>query len=333
MVDPITLAVGGFALYKGLKAKKAKEREREELERKRVADEEAARARRVELARTQRIREAQEAAARVRKKEADAARTLKEGLRPSYTPPSAQEVEDVKYARQYDPNSIHIAIAGISGGGKSSLINAIRGISNKDQGPIVAATGVTETTRVIGRYPISDAQPDGFMARIVLYDIPGAGTLEIRALDYFKSQGLYVFDAIIILFDNRFTQTDIAILQACETLSIPCLVVRSKSDIHIKNTLGNIPGYPNDEGDDFLRAQYIPTACDRYVKESRATVADNIAQAGLSRKDVYLVSRSVVLSMVNGQKLGKSQVVLDERALLADMSNFIPLRLRTSKYQ
>jgi signal recognition particle receptor subunit beta len=333
MVDPITLAVGGFALYKGLKHKKAKEREREENERRemqRIANEQAERARKAASDRAQKIRDAKAAAARVREEQAEAEKTLKEGYPPRFAPPGREEVEAMKYARQYDPYNIHLAIAGISGSGKSSLINAIRGLANNDQSAIMAATGVTETTKVIGRYPMSDVRPD---SRIVLYDVPGAGTLEIPGRDYFNSQGLYMFDAIIVLFDNRFTQTDIAILQNCEVVDIPCFVVRSKSDMHIENILQSMPGFPSDsddydhDNDDTFRAQYLPAACDNYVQQTRATVTDNLAQAGLGPKDVYLVSRSALRRVTNAQEIGRSQILLDEQALLRNLSNFVPLRL------
>ncbi|KAI6103783.1 hypothetical protein EDD17DRAFT_1608281, partial [Pisolithus thermaeus] len=58
----------------------------------------------------------------------------------------------------------------------------------------------------ISRYP--DPNSDN---PFVWYDIPGAGTLSQPDWLYFNNQGLYVFDCIIVLFDSRFTQTDIAI--------------------------------------------------------------------------------------------------------------------------
>ena len=73
MVYPITLAVGGFALYKGVKHKKAKEHEREENERRereRIANEQAERARRAAFDRAQKIGDAKAAAAQVRKEQA-----------------------------------------------------------------------------------------------------------------------------------------------------------------------------------------------------------------------------------------------------------------------
>ncbi|THU75355.1 P-loop containing nucleoside triphosphate hydrolase protein, partial [Dendrothele bispora CBS 962.96] len=122
----------------------------------------------------------------------------------------------------------HFAIAGLSGSGKSSLVNAFRGVLN--QTAKAAATGITETTMVVGRYP--DPNPD---KPCIWYDVPGAGTLTIKDWDYFNKQGLYIFDAIIVLFDNRFTATDIAILRNCERWKIPTFIVRSKSDQQIEN--------------------------------------------------------------------------------------------------
>jgi GTPase Era involved in 16S rRNA processing len=69
----------------------------------------------------------------------------------------------------YSPDLIHIAVVGSAGAGKSSFINAVRGLSNND--PVAARTGIVETTNTVTRY--SDPRPN---SRITWYDVPGAGT-------------------------------------------------------------------------------------------------------------------------------------------------------------
>lgn len=330
MVDPITLVAAGVALYK-IRSHKAKEREKAEHEREekeRIAGENAEREYRAMLDRAQRIQDAREAAARARKERSEAEQKLKEGCQPGVpNDPPRRTPEVVKRALQYDLNNVHLAITGVSGSGKSSLINAIRGLANNDQseGAItVAPTGVTKTTRVIGRYPMSDVQPE---SRIVLYDVPDPDMSDIRDSDYFISHSLYIFDAIVVLFDDHLTQTDIAVLENCEVQDITYYVVRSKSDMHIENAVRNMRGFPSN--DEYDRADTEPPFDyfrDRYKKQSRATVTDNLEQAGLSPKDVYLISSSSLLSVAKGQEV---QTFLDEEALLRDLSNFVPLRLIT----
>lgn len=48
-----------------------------------------------------------------------------------------------------------------------------------------------------------------------MVDVPEEGTLSIPDWRYFIDQGLYVFDCIVVLFDNRFTETDVTILRNC----------------------------------------------------------------------------------------------------------------------
>ncbi|KAF5309639.1 hypothetical protein D9758_019126, partial [Tetrapyrgos nigripes] len=149
------------------------------------------------------------------------------GIQPVSWPTPKEYVRMLK-ARQYQEGKFHFAVAGLSGSGKSSLVNAFRGILDRNMK--AAATGITETTSVIGRYP--DPNPE---RPFIWYDIPGAGTLKTPDWEYFNQQGLYIFDGIIILTDNRFTATDIAILRNCARWNIPSFIVRSKSDQHIQN--------------------------------------------------------------------------------------------------
>ena len=150
---------------------------REEVKRaQRVADEqcresEAGKAAADEMAHTaaEETREAIEA-------RQEAERCLKEGVQPAVIP-SPAEVAAAKWRVQYKEDRFHFAIVGISGSGKSSLVNAFRGLRSRDAG--AAEVGVTETTLQMTRYP--DANPD---RPFVWCDIPGAGTLKCRDWQY-----------------------------------------------------------------------------------------------------------------------------------------------------
>ncbi|KAH7903688.1 hypothetical protein BJ138DRAFT_1120138, partial [Hygrophoropsis aurantiaca] len=166
-------------------AERAARAAREEMERqRRAAEEEAARVRQAIEEENRRVQAAQEEERRARFAQEEAERQLKHGIQPVVMP-SAAEITAAKQRVQYTQGFVHIAIAGIAGSGKSSLINAIRGLRNKDAG--AALTGVTETTLVAGRFPDPDPAK-----RVVWYDIPGAGTLQIPDWQYFNAEGLYV---------------------------------------------------------------------------------------------------------------------------------------------
>ena len=196
----------------------------------------------------------------------------------------------------YTEGLCHFAIAGISGAGKSSLINAFRGIANNAAG--AARTGVNETTASFMRYP------DPNNGRCVWYDIPGAGTLNVSDWQYFKDQGLYIFDAIIVLFADRLTNTDVTILKTCKACSIPTFIVRSKSDQYIRN-IRRDDGYETDEdgrSTAFRRAE--AEAREKFINGTRATVKDNLERAGLRSQPVYIVSKTVRCHQIQRMDFG-----------------------------
>ncbi|KAG0698683.1 interferon-inducible GTPase-domain-containing protein [Suillus ampliporus] len=237
-----------------------------------------------------------------------AERELKEGIQPVVTP-TRQEVLAAKRKVQYREDLFHFAVAGVAGGGKSSLINAFRGLRNKDIGS--AATGVTETTLTMARYGNASAEYP-----YVWYDIPGAGTLKIPDWQYFNAQGLYVFDCIIILFDNRFTMTDIAILSNCRRFKIPTYIVRSKADQHIRNVMKDM-GYDSDddESEDQKKKLY-QTARQQFIQQTRQSVKDNLENANIPDQRVYIISNETMLSVVKEKRPKK---VIDEIDLLNDL--------------
>jgi chemotaxis protein histidine kinase CheA len=249
--------------------------------------------------------------AKVAKEKAE--RDLKDGVQPVEWP-TRRELNGAKKAHQYKEGLFHFAIAGVAGAGKSSLINAFRGVSNKD--PRAAGTGIVETTAKVARYP--DPNPEN---PFVWYDVPGAGTLNIPDWRYFNEQGLYIFDCIIVLFDNRFTATDVAILKNCERFNIPSYIVRSKSNQHIRNILADMEHNSEDEDDENRklekRAELLPRARAMFIKESRKTVKANLEKAQLSQKRVYLISKDDMLTVIKGKVVPKK--FIDEYDLLRDI--------------
>ncbi|KAG2060398.1 P-loop containing nucleoside triphosphate hydrolase protein [Suillus hirtellus] len=286
------------------RAKKLQEAADEE-KRKAAAAQEAANA-------SKKVAEEQVKVANAAKEEAE--RKLKEGIQPVLTP-TPEEVSAAKRRVQYRQNLFHIAIAGVAGGGKSSLINAFRGLHNKGIG--AAATGVTETTLVMARYPHPNAEYP-----LVLYDFPGAGTLKIPDWQYFNDQGLYVFDSIIVLFDNRFTMTDIAILTNCRRFKIPTYIVRSKADQHIRNIMEDM-GYDSD--DDSSKVKKLHQAAQQqFIQQTRQSVTDNLRDTNIPDQRVYIVSNKTMLDVASNTTIfdvlaRKRPKTIDEIELLSDL--------------
>ncbi|KAJ7622079.1 interferon-inducible GTPase-domain-containing protein [Roridomyces roridus] len=255
---------------------------------------------------------ADEARAAVEARE-DMARQLREGIQPVVMPTMAQ-FEEAKQRIEYRDGFYHFAIAGTAGSGKSSLINALRGLKNKDSR--AAPTGIVETTLSVGRFPDADSKNP-----IVWYDIPGAGTLKVPDWQYFNDQGLYVFDAIVVLVDNRFTKTDIAILRNARLFRIPCYIVRSKADVHIRNVMLDM-GYDSDdeEQDEEAREEIEESARESFIDGTRANVGDILRNADLPAQRVYIVSNSTMLSATKRNITSKvAKRMIDELEFLRDL--------------
>lgn len=294
-------------------AQKREEKLRQEaLNQQKRADEDMRQAREAQQAAETAARKAAEETLRAREAAKVAERRLRDGIQPVVMP-SDEELESMKRRYDYRPGMYHFAIAGIAGGGKSSLINAFRGLRNRDAG--AAKTGITETTLKVARFPDADsANP------FVWYDIPGAGTLQVRDWQYFNDQGLYIFDAIIVLVDNRFTATDVAILRNCRRFKIPSYIVRSKADGHIRNTMREA-GYDSDDEDRDVssRPRLEKEARDHLVSETRENIRNNLKAAELPDQYVYIVSNSTVLSVITGAVSKKvEKKIIDEYKLVED---------------
>lgn len=282
--------------------------------------------------------QAQAAAAEARKQEAaaksraDAAMAeaqkandaLQQGIRPVVMPTEEQYQATMKRI-QYNAEKLHFAVCGTSGSGKSSLINAFRGLTKRDRN--AAAVGVTETTSQITRYP--DPRPELPYSRFVWYDIPGAGTTTISDWQYFNDQGLFVFDFIVMVYDVRFTKIDVSIIENCYRFNIPVFIVRSKADQHIDNMvkeleLDCLPG-----SEEYKRVyQDVKTT---YVKETKADFERHIKNmAGNPEFDardrqmllgqrVYMVSATNVRSLVLKGRQVDSNMLIDEALLVEDL--------------
>ncbi|EED80812.1 predicted protein [Postia placenta Mad-698-R] len=236
-----------------------------------------------------------------------AKKALQEGIKPVITP-TLGEFEATKKRLGYRDGLFHFAVAGTSGSGKSPLINACRGLRNGSKDLSVAKTGVTETTSTITRYADpNEANP------FVWYDIPGAGTLSVPDWAYFNYQGLYVFDCIIVLMDSRFTATDEAILRNCARFQIPSYIVRSKSSQHIENIKRDMLG---DEEEDVDEKACMEEAIEKYVTDTRTSVAGNLAKAQLPDQRVYMVDIDNICKIVKGKK---PKTDIDECDLMRDL--------------
>ncbi|EPS92831.1 hypothetical protein FOMPIDRAFT_59982 [Fomitopsis schrenkii] len=226
---------------------------------------------------------------------------LREGVRPVVWP-TLEELRAAKERLGYEEGLFHFAIAGIAGSGKSSMVNAVRGLRNSNERAAAAPTGVVETTSAVGRFRDPDPKHP-----FVWYDVPGAGTLAVPDWQYFTDQGLYIFDCIIVLFDIRLTETDIAILRNAARFDIPTYIVRSKALQHIRNLARDLTGEDSDEDDE--DAQISPVV----LQGARETYLE---AAKLPQQRVYIVDKDRLAKVVKGKPVKNP---IDELDLLHDL--------------
>uniref|UniRef100_A0A3Q2W374 Interferon-inducible GTPase 5-like n=1 Tax=Haplochromis burtoni TaxID=8153 RepID=A0A3Q2W374_HAPBU len=121
---------------------------------------------------------------------------------------------------------LNIAITGESGAGKSTFINAFRGIDHKDER--AARTGAVETTMELTKYP----HPN--YPNVLFWDLPGIGTTNFPADEYLKKMEFEKFDFFIIISDTRFRENDVKLALEIQKMEKKFYFVRSKIDNDVR---------------------------------------------------------------------------------------------------
>lgn len=119
--------------------------------------------------------------------------------------------------------SLNIAVTGKTGSGKSSFINALRGLNDEDDDG-AALTGVTETTKEPTMYE-HPAVPN-----VKIWDLPGIGSPKFKANKYLKDVNFHIYDFFIILNSERFMENDVMLAKEIKKQKKNFYFVRSKID-------------------------------------------------------------------------------------------------------
>uniref|UniRef100_A0A3P9C6K8 Interferon-inducible GTPase 5-like n=1 Tax=Maylandia zebra TaxID=106582 RepID=A0A3P9C6K8_9CICH len=148
---------------------------------------------------------------------------VKEALQNNDTAAAAAKIQE--NLKQQNNIPLNIAITGESGSGKSTFVNAFRGLCDDEEG--AAPTGVTETTSEVTPYP----HPN--YPNVMLCDLPGIGTTKFKATKYLKLVGFEKFDFFIIISATRFTENDVKLAQEIQKMKKKFYFVHSKVDNNI----------------------------------------------------------------------------------------------------
>ncbi|XP_066497044.1 interferon-inducible GTPase 5-like [Hoplias malabaricus] len=120
---------------------------------------------------------------------------------------------------------LNIAVTGESGSGKSSFVNAFRGLGDEDEGS--AETGVVETTNVPTAYPYTK------YPNVKMWDLPGIGTPNFKADEYLEQVEFKRYDFFIIIASDRFRECHAQLAAEIVKMEKTFYFVRSKIDCNI----------------------------------------------------------------------------------------------------
>ncbi|XP_078267995.1 interferon-inducible GTPase 5-like [Rhinoraja longicauda] len=124
--------------------------------------------------------------------------------------------------KELDETELNVAVTGDTGTGKSTFINAMRGLRSTDEG--AAEVGTTETTMERTGYP----HPN--LPNVRYWDLPGIGSTLFTAGSYLKEMQFKKYDFFIIVTAGRFTENDAKLANEIKRLGKRFYFVRSKID-------------------------------------------------------------------------------------------------------
>lgn len=130
-------------------------------------------------------------------------------------------------AKKWEKEKVKIAVAGQSSSGKSSFINAIRGVGYKDKG--YAQDGYGDTTLKVETYKHPKNK------HIVYCDLPGYGTTTITREKFLDIVNISSFDIFIIFFTSVPTPEDDWLVKQLQNARKPFCFARTKLDQDIEN--------------------------------------------------------------------------------------------------
>ncbi|CAI5670178.1 unnamed protein product [Oreochromis niloticus] len=160
---------------------------------------------------------------------------------------------------------LNIAITGESGSGKSTFVNAFRGLRNGDEG--AAPTGAVESSKKPIPY-FHPGYPD-----VTLWDLPGVGTMKCLAHKYLEHVKFEIYDFFIIVSDTVRRENDVKLAQEIQRKKKKCYFVRSKIDTFMADERRN---------EDF--------SVERSLTKMRRKFVRGLREQGIESPQVFLVS-------------------------------------------
>ncbi|XP_050979211.1 interferon-inducible GTPase 5 [Labeo rohita] len=148
---------------------------------------------------------------------------LKESISTQDLPTAIKTIKEV--LEKQDLVELNIGVTGESGSGKSTFVNAFRGLGDEDEGS--SKTGPVETTMEPEVYPHPKYKT------VKVWDLPGIGTPNFKADEYLKQVVFERYDFFIIIASDRFRECHIQLAKEIMRMGKRFYFVRSKIDSSI----------------------------------------------------------------------------------------------------
>jgi len=159
--------------------------------------------------------------------------------------------------------TINIGVFGVTGSGKSSLVNTLRGKKPGDAD--AAPVGVLETTTEPVPYNlIASDQKQEYSStsgtrkdhsRVVrIWDLPGVGTEAFPSEHCVREMGLRYFDIVILVMSGSASELELNVAAELNSFKVPHFIVRSQVDSDIENEMADYC-VTSDEAEHLLRKE------------------------------------------------------------------------------
>nr|XP_020670098.1 interferon-inducible GTPase 5-like [Pogona vitticeps] len=176
---------------------------------------------------------------------------------------SLSEIPSVIHSVLENPTEIrlNVAVIGEAGSGRSSLINALRGLGSKEED--AAPTGLTQTTKEAMAYQLST------VPCLYLWDLPGVGVTE----EDVSRMDLSRYDFFLLVASERYKHVHSCLARAIYSTGKQMFFVRNKIDVDVEARPGS-QSFTKDE-----RQERVRKSCMEALKKD-----------GVDAPQVFLVS-------------------------------------------
>ncbi|XP_065434886.1 interferon-inducible GTPase 5-like [Chrysemys picta bellii] len=180
---------------------------------------------------------------------------------------SLTEVIFIVQQRTLESFNSHTLSMGESGAGRTTFINAMRGLRAGDEG--AAGSGMLDTMA----YPM--AYPDPVLPGVTFWDLPGVGTPNLPLDTFFKLLNLSQYDFFIIVGFQRFRFKHARLACEIQRMGKRFYFVRSKADADLDASRRQRPSSYNEE---------------RILEQIREDCRRGVAAEGVGHPQVFVVS-------------------------------------------